>query len=83
MKKIYLVPLEDFAEPFMAFESEADAAEFARAYCGSMPCGGERDWRTMPRECIYVEDDRTTAVTLDDHLVLAELGRVRREEEGR
>lgn len=83
MKSIYLVKLEDFAEPFMAFESGADAAEFAMAYCDSMPCGEERDWRTMLRECIYVEDDRTTAVTLDDGLALAELDRVPREEEGR
>lgn len=81
MKRIYLVKLEDFAEPFMAFEREADAAEFAMAYCGSMPCGGEREWRTMLRECIYVEG--TTAVTLDDHLDPAELDRILREEEGR
>lgn len=81
MKRIYLVKLEDFAEPFMAFESEDDAAEFAMAYCDSMPCGDERDWRTMLRECIFIEG--TTAVTLDDHLALAELDRVPREEEGR
>lgn len=88
MKRIYLVKLEDFAEPFMAFERESDAYEYAKAYCESMPCGGERVWRTMVRECFYIEDGRITSMVLraaaeaamGDGPDMDELDRILREE---